>query len=185
MLRDNDMTELEAFVEQAIPHEAGHILVGRILGIPVNGLDHIVEFGASNKLVPGNFACKTLAPPDPYAFQGAPAQVRDAYTQMVGGGLAGNIVSNLKATEHGLAKDRADLSIVSAASLEEVAERSRKVIEAHMDVFNKLRVAIKDSFDAFVSGPKFASGRHMLLTAEELELICPQNKTLFPPYYFP
>jgi hypothetical protein len=178
------MTELELFIEQAMPHEAGHILVGRILGIPVNGLDHIVELGASDKLVPGNFATKTFAPPDPSDFQGAPAQVRDAYIQMVAGGLAGNIVSKLIATEHGLAKDRADLRIVSAASLEEVAELSRRVIEAHMDEFNRLRVAIKGSYDAFVRGPKFALGRHALLTAEELEQICPQNKALFPPYGF-
>lgn|ERR1700732_4258734 len=95
------MTELELFVEQAMPHEAGHILVGRILGIPVNGLDHIVGLGASNELVPGNFATRALAPPDPYEFRIAHAQVRDAYIQMVGGGLAGNIVSKLKANHHG------------------------------------------------------------------------------------
>lgn len=178
------MTELELFVEQAMPHEAGHILVGRILGIPINGLDHIVLLGASNELVPGNFATRAFAPPDPYAFQIAPPQVRDAYIQMVGGGLAGNIVSKLMATEHGLEKDRADLRIVSAASLEEVAERSQRVIEAHVEGFNKLWLAIKDSYDAFVSGPKFAVGRHPLLTAEELERICPQNRTLLPPNFF-
>jgi hypothetical protein len=178
------MTELELFVEQAMPHEAGHILVGRILGIPVNGLDHIVEIGASNELVPGNFATRALAPREPYEFQIAPAQVRDAYIQMVGGGLAGNIVSKLKATEHGLAKDRADLRMVSAASLEEIAERSRQVIETHLAMFNKLWVAIKDSYDAFVSGPKFALGRHPLLTAAVLEQICPQNRTLLSPNFF-
>jgi hypothetical protein len=182
--RDTDMTELELFVEQAMPHEAGHILVGRILGIPVNGLDHIVELGASNELVAGNFATKAFAPPNPHDFQRAPAQVRDAYVQMVAGGLAGNIVSKLVATEHGLAKDREDLRIVSANSLEEVAEESRRVIEAHIDVFNKLRMAIKGAYEYFVSGPRFALGRHTLLTAEELEDICPQNKALFPPYFF-
>jgi hypothetical protein len=178
------MTRLELFVEQAMPHEAGHILVGRILGIPVNGLDHIVEFGASNELVPGPFATQWLAPPDADEFQRAPLEVRDAYIQMVAGGLAGNIVSNVKATNRGLAKDRAALRMVSAASLAEVAERSRRVIEAHFDVFNKLRAAIKDSYDAFVGGPKFAVGRHPLLKAEELEQICPQNRTLFPPNFF-
>jgi hypothetical protein len=178
------MTELELFVEQAMPHEAGHILVGRILGIPVYGLDHIVELGASSELVAGNFATRAFAPPDRGGFQIAPAQVQDAYIQMVGGGLAGNIVSKLIASEHGLAKDRADLRIVSAASLEEVAERSRRVIEANVDIFNKLRVAIKGGYQAFVTGPKFVLGRHTLLTAEELEDICPQNKALFAPYFF-
>jgi len=39
------MTLLERYIEQANPHEAGHILVGRNLGIPIYGLDHIVFCG--------------------------------------------------------------------------------------------------------------------------------------------
>jgi hypothetical protein len=178
------MTTLEDFVEQAIPHEAGHILVGRTLGIPVRALHHIVLLSAAKQLVPGNFATRGFAPADARALEGVPPQVIEAYAQMVGGGLAGNIVSGLPVTEHGLEKDRADSSVVSTDSLEQVAARSRLVIEANLDMFRKLRLAIKDRYDSFVGGPSFALGRHELLSAVELEPICPQNKTLFPPQYY-
>jgi hypothetical protein len=56
------MKLLDRYVEQAI-HEAGHILVGRILGVPVFRLDHIVVRGPNNELLPGNFATKTLQVP--------------------------------------------------------------------------------------------------------------------------
>src|SRR5258708_6945814 len=49
------MTLLERYIEQANPHEAGHILVGRTLGVPIFGLDHIVLRGPNNEVLPGHF----------------------------------------------------------------------------------------------------------------------------------
>jgi len=112
------------YVDQAIPHEAGHILVGRILGIPISRLDHVVVRGPNNELLPGNFATKTLAS-DPAAVHITPLIVLQAYAYMVGGGLAGNIVSRVAAEEYGLEKDRADLKVVSTKTLEESGRTSK------------------------------------------------------------
>jgi hypothetical protein len=173
------MTLLVQYVSQAIPHEAGHILVGRILGIPIFGLDHIVIRGPNNEIVPGNFATKTLSP-DPAIVPFTPPSVLEAYMCMAGGGLAGNIVSEVKADEYGLEKDRADLRVVSFKTLEEVADQARQIIEQNMVVFDKLRVAIRNSYTNLVSDSETAAGRYTLLTNDQLERICPQNKKLFP-----
>ncbi len=173
------MTPLEPYVEQAIPHEAGHILVGRILGVPISGLDHIVIRGPNNEVFAGNFATKTLSP-DPDIVPFTPTSVLEAYVCMTGGGLAGNIISKVAADEYGLEKDRADLKVVSTKSLEEAADQARRIIEPNMGIFDKLRAAIRDSYANLVKDPNIAAGRYALLTDERLEQICPQNKKLFP-----
>jgi hypothetical protein len=174
------MSPLDRYVEQAIPHEAGHILVGRILGVPISALDHIVVRGPNNGVFPGNFATKTLSP-DPAIVPFTPSTVLEAYVCMTGGGLAGNIVSKIAADEYGLEKDRADLKVVSTKALEEAAEQAREVIERNMGMFDKLRVAIRSSYTNLVTDSDIAPGRYTLLTSEQLEQICPQNKKLFPP----
>ena len=172
------MTRLE-YVEQAIPHESGHILVGRILGVPVFGLDHIVVRAPNSEILPGNFATATLSP-DPAVVPFTPSTVLEAYVQMTGGGLAGNIVSKVAANEYGLEKDREDLKVVSTMALEETAEQAKQVIERNLDVFEKLRAAIRNSYNNLVKDANITAGRYTLLTHEQLEPICPQNKKLFP-----
>jgi hypothetical protein len=173
------MTALDRYVEQAIPHEAGHILVGRILGIPISGVDHIVFRGPSNEIVPGNFATKAVSP-TPAIVPFTPQSVLEAYVCMTGGGLAGNIVSNVMADEYGLEKDRADLKVVSSKTLEEAAEQARSIIERNLVIFDNLRSAIKYSYTNLVEDPKTKAGRFSLLTNDQLEQICPQNRELFP-----
>jgi hypothetical protein len=172
--------EIKTYVEQAFPHEAGHILVGRFVGIPINGLDHIVLRGRNNELLPGNFATDSVSP-SPGAISITPPNVLEAYLRMIGGGLAGNIVSGVKADEFGIQKDRADLKVVSTKTLEEAAEESRNIIEQNAAVFEKLTDAIKNSYRNLVKDPDIAADRYTLLTSQQLEQICPQNKKLFPP----
>jgi hypothetical protein len=99
---------------------------------------------------------------------------------MTGGGLAGNIVSKVNADEYGLERDRADLAVVSTQPLEEVAEQARQIIEGHIDMFDSLRVAIRSRYTNLVMDKDTAAGRYTLLTNEQLEQICPQNRKLFP-----
>jgi hypothetical protein len=121
----------EEYIEQAIPHEAGHIVVGRILGIPVSRLDHEVLREPNGELLTGNFITVGLAPQDSLAIRYTPPEVIEAFIAYVGGGLAGNYVSETRATEHGLERDREQLKVVSARTLEEVATNdSKPIIEA-------------------------------------------------------
>jgi hypothetical protein len=173
------MTSVDGYINQAIPHEAGHVLVGRILGVPISGLDHIVVCGPHKELLPGNFATKTVSP-DPLIVPFTPRSVLEAYVCMIGGGLAGNIISNVKPDPYGLEKDRTDLKVVSTISLEAAAQAARDIIERNLAMFDKLIVAIRDRFVNLTSDPHTTAGCYTLLTNEQLENICPQNKTLFP-----
>jgi len=175
--------EIRTFVEQAFPHEAGHILVGRVLGVPIFGLDHIVIRGQNRELLPGNFATVSRSPA-PDAVSITPPNVLEAYMYMAGGGLAGNIVSGVKPDELGLEKDRADLKVVSTKTLEEVAEESGKIIKQSMAVFDELTDAIRNSYTDLVKDPAMPAGRYPLLTDNHLEKICPQNKKLFPAWLY-
>ncbi len=173
------MTILAEYVEQAIPHEAGHILVGRILGLPVYRLEHFVKRGRNNELLPGDFATKVLAP-KPENIPYLPESVRQALMFQIAGGLSGNLVSGVVADEHGIEDDRKRLKVLSNARLEEVAESAKLIINQHLEVFENLRKAVRDSYIESTNDENLAEGWHKLLTGEQLDQICPQNKTRFP-----
>jgi len=173
----------EDYIEQAIPHEAGHIVVGRILGIPVSRLDHEVLQGPNGELLTGNFITVGLAPQDPLAVRYTPAEAIEAFVAYVGGGLAGNYASETSATDHGLEKDREQLKVVSTRTLEEVATYdSKPIIEANKDIWQQLQIAFKDSYQKLLKS-NLKVGRHTLLDGKQLEAICPQNKTRFPAFW--
>jgi len=50
-----DEAVAERYIKQAYPHESGHILVGRLLGLKVSGLKHEIIRGRNNEILPGNF----------------------------------------------------------------------------------------------------------------------------------
>lgn len=174
------MTSADQYVEQAIPHEAGHVLVGRTLGVLVHRLEHIVVCGPNKKLFPGDFVTKSVSP-DPFIVPFTPSNVLKAYVCMVGGGLAGNVISNVAPDQYGLEKDRADLLVVSTITLEEAAQAARKIIDGKLDMFGKLKAAIRDRLASLMKNPQIAAGCYTLLSNDQLEKICPQNKKLFPP----
>lgn len=173
------MTTVDLYIEQAIPHEAGHILVGRILGLPVLWLDHFVKRGPNHELVPGDFATKVLAPP-PTIIPSLPTDVREALILQIGGGLSGNLVSGVTADPHGIDDDRKRLKVLSNKALEEVAESARRVIEEHIDKFEDLRTVIRNSYVELMKDKDISAARHQLLSGEQLDQVCPQNKVRFP-----
>lgn len=175
--------ELLAYTTAAVPHEAGHILIGRTLGLPVRALDHFVLRGSKNEMLPGNFATTGVAPISSAAVAMTPKPVLLAFALFCAGGLAGNLVANIPAEEYGLQKDRTDLALVTAASLEEVAEKAVPRIKEEWEKFRKLCEAIKSSYEVLISDPDVKAGRHSILTSYQLDAIVPQNKTSFPVFF--
>lgn len=177
------MSTLEQeYVEQSIPHEAGHIVVGRVLGIPVYKLDHEVLAGPNGTLLTGNFATVGLSP-TPEALKYTPPDVLEAYMSYVAGGLAGNYLSGTMVTEHGLEKDRIDLKLVTSRTLEDVANVDAKpIIEASKEIWEEMQAAFGRSYQKLLKGD-LKVGRHTLLDGQQLEAICPQNKTRFPAFW--
>jgi hypothetical protein len=113
----------------------------------------------------------------------SPPTVSRAYAFFVSRGLAGNLVANIPADDYGLQKDRVDLALVSTNSLEEVAKMAMPTIEKNMEMFLNLCEAFRSSYEDLISNPNTLAGRHSLLTNEQLEAICPQNKTRFPAFF--
>lgn len=175
--------ELLAYTTAAVPHEAGHILIGRMAGLPVRALDHFVIRGSSDEMLPGNFATVGVAPMSRAAVAMTPKPVLLAFALFCAGGLAGNLVADIPADEYGLQKDRTDLALVTTASLEEVAEKAVPRIVEELEKFQKLREAIKASYEALISDPDVKAGRHPILTVHQLDVIVPQNKTSFPEFF--
>ena len=56
-------------------------------------------------------------------------------------------------------------------------------IEEELEKFQKLREAIKSSYEALISNPDVKAGRHSILTSYQLDAIVPQNKTSFPAFF--
>jgi hypothetical protein len=175
--------ELLAYTTAAVPHEAGHILIGRMAGLPVRALDHFVIRGPNDEMLPGDFATVGVAPMSSAAVAMTPKPVVLAFAFFCAGGLAGNLVAKVPAEDYALQKDRTDLALVTTASLEEVAERVVPRIKEELDKFQKLREAIKSSYEALISDPGVSAGRHPILTGYQLDAIVPQNKTSFLEFF--
>jgi hypothetical protein len=152
-------------------------------GLPVRALDHFVIRGSNDEMLPGNFATAGVAPLNSAAVAITPRPVLLAFALFCAGGLAGNLVANIPAEEYGLQKDRIDLALVTTDSLEEVAKKVVPRIEAELEKFQKLREAIKYSYEALISGSDVKPGRHSILTSDQLDAIVPQNKTSFPVFF--
>jgi hypothetical protein len=69
-------------------------------------------------------------------------------------------------------------------TLESAAEEAKPIIEQNIDIFDKLKEAIKNSYTNLVKDPNIAEGRYALLTNDQIEQLCPQNKKLFPPMLY-
>jgi hypothetical protein len=162
------LVTLDSYALQAIPHEAGHILIAKIVGMPVYGLDHIIIQSPDGRLLPGNFATVGVSPSDEQIYS-MDAKLKASYMLYVAGGLAGNIFAGRSADDHGLEKDRADLARVTELTLENVAEKAQSILEKHREFFGRLTSAIKQKYLKLVNDPNVKAGRNSLLSSQELE----------------
>lgn len=162
------MTILDSYIEQAIPHEAGHILVAKAVGMPVFGLDHIVIRTPDGKILPGNFATRGVTPPDDQ-IPGMDPKLKAKYMLFVAGGLAGNIFAGQPVDEFGIEVDRKDLARVTTLTLEHVAKDAQEILQKHKEVFNRLTVAIRQSYLNLIKDPHVKAGRYPLLSLAALE----------------
>jgi hypothetical protein len=163
------MPSAESFVNEAIPHEAGHIVVGMLVGVPIRGLAlHIVRTDQGTGI--GDFATQSVEPPDE-EIPNIPATVLKSYELFIAGGLAGNNFAFIPATAESLQNDRVKLARVGTASLEEAAKEAVKLIDKHRQIFRRLRTVIEERFLLLMADPTGQTGWHVLLTTQHLEEI--------------
>lgn len=80
----------------AIPHEARHILVGRVVGLHARGLDvKVVRFHNPDGIVSGISLLWGYAPPDE-EIHGMDPKIKAAFMLFVAGGVAGNKFSGIE-----------------------------------------------------------------------------------------
>ena len=85
------MKSLGTYVDEAIPHEAGHTVVGYCVGLRARGIDVYIERMPEGKgIIVGNFATLSYSPSDDQIVT-MDATTKASYMLFVAGGLAGNL----------------------------------------------------------------------------------------------
>lgn len=155
------------FIEQAIPHEAGHIIVGASFKwIPIREVA-VNLIRNQDGVAFGDFATASIEPSDA-AIAFTPADRMAEYKLFIAGGLAGNRVSGIQAADESLQSDRMQLARVGPESLEEMAERAVDIIRQHDHSFVQLQTLIRERFESILADNCFPSGRYTLLNRQEI-----------------
>lgn len=155
------------FIEQAIPHEAGHIIVGASFRwIPIREVA-VNLIRNSDGVAFGDFATASIEPSDA-AIAITPPDRMTEYKLFVAGGLAGNRVSGIQAANESLQSDRTQLARVGSESLEEIAEQAMDIINQYHHSFVQLRALIRERFEKLLADNSLPSGRYTLLNRQEI-----------------
>lgn len=158
-----------SYLEEAIPHEAGHLLVGKAVGLPARGLDFNVTRLTDGGIAIGDFATLVYSPRDE-EIPGMDKKLKPSLMLLVAGGVAGNIYVGQKVGQ-GVDADRKELARLTPRPLEELAEMAQPIIDKRRDVFQRLMSRIRQAFLETMKDPTLQTGRHKLLTEQDLESI--------------
>jgi hypothetical protein len=169
------MKSLGPVADEAIPHEAGHLLLARVVGIRTHGLDVEVVRYENNMFSFGNFATIADVPPDE-DIPGLEPKVRASYMLFIGGGLAGQRFEGRSSTA-GADLDREELTkFTPDTTLEGLAEMAVDIIRGHKRAFRQLVSLIRQRFmDLMKNGNKLQTGRHLLISEQDLDAIFAQK----------
>lgn len=78
--------DLRDFENEAIPHEAGHIIVGLSIGFPITGMS-VINFREPEGTLAGNFITRSIEPSSDVAIMMPPPPVIAGYKVFLGGVL--------------------------------------------------------------------------------------------------
>lgn len=163
------MKSLGPVVDVAIPHEAGHILVGRVVGLHARGLDvEVVRYYNPDRVRIGDFATLAFEPPDE-EIPGMEPGLRAAFILFAGGGVAGNKFCGLTTIDSGADADRKSLARVTDMSLEEVSDQALEIIKSHARPFRQLASLIRQRYRELIQNRNIQTGRYTLVTKEDLD----------------
>jgi hypothetical protein len=163
------MKSFGPYIDEAIPHEAGHILVGGAVGFPIRGLEVEIEWLPDRSGINvGNFATLSYSPSDEQIRTIDPEH-KAAYILLISGGIAGNTFAGLQTPCQGADADRKALARLTDMSLEEIAESALEIIRKRRRAFRQLVSLIRQRFIERVwKNANIEAGRLNLLTEEDL-----------------
>jgi hypothetical protein len=173
------MDDLGPYVEEAIPHEVGHILVGKAVGFPARGLDiNIGQDPTTKQLTVGDFATLSVDPPDedlPKIDQ----ETRAALLLSLAGGLAGQMFARVPVKVGRIDDDRRRFDRIkspgSTLTLESAAKEAQSIFLKRRQKFWKLVAFIRTRYIKLRSkSATLQPGRYPLASAQDLEDILNQ-----------
>jgi hypothetical protein len=164
------MQSFGQYIDEAIPHEAGHILVGRAVGLHARGLDvEIVRLDDGAGIRVGNFATLGYSPPDE-EIPKMDMELKAAYMLYLSGGVAGNKLAGFRTACQGAEADRKELSRLTDKSLDEIADMAVGIIQKRRRAFRQLISLIRRRFVERVwNNRAVETGRVSLLTQSDLD----------------
>jgi hypothetical protein len=170
---------LGPYVEEAIPHEAGHILVGKAVGFPARGLDiNIGQDPLTKQLTVGDFATVSVDPPDGDLPKIDP-ETRAALLLSLAGGLAGQMFARAPVTVGGIDDDRRRFDRIkspgSTLTLESAAKEAQSIFLSRRQKFWRLVALIRSRYiELRAKSAAMRPGRYQLASAQDLEAILNQ-----------
>jgi hypothetical protein len=163
------MTRFGTNVEEAVSHEAGHIVVGTAFNIEPRGMGvEIIQRADGAEPYVKQFATRAFQPPDDQ-ISGLPDPVKKALIFFIAGGLAGQKYARKMESGDGLEADRITLAKYNPdKTLEELADMLQSTIHKHRRVFRRLSSLIKQRFEELMKNNP-GTGFHMLLTEDDIK----------------
>jgi len=170
------MATLDPNAEQAIPHEAGHILVSKAVGVPARGLDiEVVRLPHNQGLQVGNFATLSYDPPDEELPTLQP-EIRAALLLIIAGGIAGQMFARVTISGDGANDDRRRFdrlkSPQSKETIESVAKQSQRIFFRHKLHFWQIVALLRVRYaERITNNREIQTGRHNLGTEADFDAI--------------
>jgi hypothetical protein len=163
------MAPLSTYVEEAIAHEAGHIVVAYEFGIKIDEL-YVMLTRTDEGLKVGDFA--TLAEDPPAAeIPKMSEELKTAFQLFVAGGVAGNKFNGLEEISPGAVSDREELKRYTQESLEEVSETALLIVQERRRVFRRIVSVARQRLRDLTKDPQLPTGRYTLLNERDLAAI--------------
>lgn len=163
------MKSFGPYIDEAIPHEAGHALIGKAVGLPAKGVDVEVTRHLRGITV-SDFAAIACDVPDDQIAE-MDLELKSAFILLIAGGVAGNRYLGKTTTGQEADSDRKALSRFTNQSLEAVAEMAVELIHTRRRAFRRLISVIRKRFEILIHDRNLQTGRHLLLTEQELDAV--------------
>jgi hypothetical protein len=174
---EDGMQLLGPYVEEAIPHEAGHILVGKALGLPPRGLDvNVVRLPNNQGIEVGDFATLAWEVPDEEIPKLDP-ELKARLTLFISGGIAGQLFARIPFTGKGGDEDRRQLARLTKDSIEHLANLVQPMFHKRRRIFWQLVALIRRRYTELTSNRDIQTGTHPLLTEDDIHEIFVANST--------
>jgi len=163
------MPPLSTYVEEAIAHEAGHIVVAHEFGIKIDEL-HVMLSRTDEGLNVGDFATLAEDPPEEEIPQMS-EELKTAFELFIAGGVAGNKFDGLEEITLGAESDREELKRFTDQSLEETSETALLIVKKQRRIFRRIVSVASQRFRDLTKNPHLPTGRYTLLNEGDLEAI--------------